>query len=343
MKYLICALLIATERSDAFLFTIALLSGAASVAEGQLVTVFPAPWSAAVVIVSAALSLVSIALLVLKQVNIWKWLPPGYSGIDGLIDRLSTDIDLKGVAFEDPRGFTVIDISQAVDRLASTFEKVTFCGCDPVLAEAGGRINATGFADSVFRGSASAKAKRNLAISCRHPAAFALIDGLPFYRGLSSVIPLDRFHTTRYIDGKISDNKFDATMVPAPGQDVGCIVPFLIAKAQSTPEHRNNSVWKLLVEASICQVILIMMCAPPGQSEFDLVGANTSEKLGRLFRSLGFKVQPGLVSKDGQVMYRLRVKARRRKRGIRKLLKADPQLAAMLGLSASPVEPIAGS
>lgn len=284
-----------------------------------------------------AVSFVSLIPVFVRDVNLWRFFPPAYQGLDELYGKLGDEATFKDTLFVGTDGRLRVDTFRLLTTAEPLMGRLKFVGTDDRLNHVAAKVNAEAFERSRYGTSLADKLKRNSAIAARHGATFALVadpvDANSFI-GLSSVIPLSPPSAYSYLAGNISDNAFNAEMVAIPGDEIGCIVAFLIASAETKSERKALAAEGLeaLLLASMVQMTLIAIAAG-GAERHQVVAANSSKKMRKLFGRLNLIERRDFKSADQEDVFANYVYFRNQQAARAYLRTQHPGLAAQLGLA----------
>jgi hypothetical protein len=170
-----------------------------------------------------------------------------------------------------------------------------------------------------------------MSISGKHAASLALIsDRLDTGRivGLAGTVALSESGMFTYISGHVSDNDLDGEMVAAPGERVGGVLFFLVARNRSAGKSSSldHAVLEDLIRASMVQFVLIAL-AIRDQSRFLVVAANSSKKMAKLFSRMHLKERKDFKSADQAIVFANDVYVKNR-RAARRFLRSEFQQTA---------------
>lgn len=253
----------------------------------------------------------SLLPMMVKDLNLWRFVSPKYHGLDPLLVRLDPKDEFDGVAFFGTDGIVRLDCRLALEKLRPTADCMVFVGCDKALAEESGNINASAFSGTKFGLAAASKTQRNLAISSRNPLTFALLKQDGQSVALASTIPLTEIASTLYLQGTLSDNDVGADSVARCGAPVGSIVLFLVAhnKSADTYGQAGPAVLRELMRACLIQIALIASVTP-SQTKFHIVAANSNPNMQKLFKGIGLFHHTAYRNADGQDVFAADIRVR---------------------------------
>lgn len=255
--------------------------------------------------------LLSLVPIIVKDLNLWRFLPPKYHGLDPLVGRIDTEGGLEGAAFVGTDGVVRLDCRLAVEKLMPTAENIEFVGGDVALARESGRINAAAFSGTRFGLGIEDKETRNREIARKNPFTFAILKHEGANIGLAATIPLTEIAATLYLQGTLSDNELRAANVAQVGEPEGCIVLFLVAHDPEAVTYKNGTPTVLRELMRVCLLqVAVLASLTPSQTRFHVVAANSNKTMQKLFKSIGLDHHAAYRSADGQDVFAADVRVR---------------------------------
>lgn len=255
-------------------------------------------------VVAFVLSAASLFPILIRDLNIWRFLPPRYDGVGRLMRYIGPDLGISNSLFWGDDNRLRIDAALFLLWAEDLLKSVEFVGANQDRQRVSAEINVEAFRGSRYGLSVSNKLERNAALAERCLPGVALLkDGANSQNslGLAMTLPLTTHSTSTYTSGMVSDNDFNAGMLAVPGDDVGSIVFFLIAHDLRCGGESERSiapkVLEQLLQVCLLQAVLIAL-GTRNQKRFLVISANSNPKLKKLFRRLQFQERSDLKSAD---------------------------------------------
>jgi hypothetical protein len=320
-----------TEYSPSFFAVLAvtgLFAGFLSDELQQALGTAPASWMSRIAFAVSALALLPILV---RDMNLWRLLAPKYGGIDELLSRMNATGGIADSMFLGTDGKLRIDALRLLASSSDIIRRTSFPASSSEQHAIAAQINNSAFAGSKYQQPIERKKQRNMSISGKHAASLALIsDRLDTGRivGLAGTVALSESGMFTYISGHVSDNDLDGEMVAAPGERVGGVLFFLVARNRSAGKSSSldHAVLEDLIRASMVQFVLIAL-AIRDQSRFLVVAANSSKKMAKLFSRMHLKERKDFKSADQAIVFANDVYVKNR-RAARRFLRSEFQQTA---------------
>lgn len=309
IRRILTRLIRASELSPSLLVVLAILSVVVAWFQDVYAPVLGETIGVSISIAAYVLSGLLLLPIIVKDLNIWRLVPPKYDGIEGVFGHISENASVRECLFFGADGRIRIDAARFLERSSALLARVDFVGGDAALQQRSAEINSQAFSGSRYGLGFENKLARNSDIAERNPVSFALLqnENTTATIGLASTIPLSTASVAAYVAGQVSDNDFNSEMVALPGDRIGAVVFFLIAhdrrnRIVRADESLSSKVLGDLVILSVIQTIIIAL-GTPSQERFLVLAANSNPKLKRLFGRLKLKERTDLVSADQEEIF----------------------------------------
>lgn len=293
------------------------------------------PSAANVVSVAAfGLSFLLLLPIVVRDLNIWRLMPPKYEGAGTLTKYIGSDLGLSHSMFWGDDKRLRIDAARFLMWAEPLLTASEFVGHNEDRQRVCSEINVDAFKGTRYGLSYANKLERNKALAERSLPGLVLLrdrDDGRISLGLSITLPLTNQSAQAYTSGAVSDNEFNEGMLAVPGDEVGAIVYFLIAHdrragGRAAPSASRAKVLEQLLHVCLLQTVLIALSAP-NQRRFLVIAANSNPKLKALFRRLQMIERNDLKSADQEDVFANTVHVRNQDAARKILRRRWPELA----------------